>query len=281
MYSSISISLTNRDDIRSVIRHEYENGDVLVVLPTPTVLTPDIRYKMSQEKKRVDLNGDGVLVEFPVIYTHSTFGIRVPGNTEYVRKLKLPYERIKDESALESEDWMKSFDDLSLRKRQREDDSEDESADDEDIFANNLTMCADDSIFQLLSEREEDFMRDRYYEPSYESLVHQGRSNTYDYEEEVMKGYYYNYSIYSEDKKADMVFISPRPSVDRQFVIPLFCMGAEQQYALQGEVTSSGNTGRPDKVNVRRVHHVKLDRYGYWLHKQSNSYIISLLYENV
>ncbi len=93
MYSSISHS--NRDDIRSVIRHEYENGDVLVVLPTPTVLTPDIRYKMSQEEKRVDLNGDGVLVEFPVIYTHSTFGIRVPGNTEYVRKLKLPYERNK------------------------------------------------------------------------------------------------------------------------------------------------------------------------------------------
>jgi hypothetical protein len=235
---------------------------------------------MSQEKKRVDLNGDGVLVEFPVVYTHSTFGIRVPGNTEYVRKLKLPYERIKDESVMESEDWLKSFDDLSLRKRRREEDTYDSEGDDDHDYEGDDEKD-DYSIFQLLSKREEHFMRDRYYEPSYESLVYQGRSNTYDYEEEVMKGYYYNYSVYSEDKKADMVFISPRPSVDRQFVIPLFCMGAEQQYALHGELTSSESSGRTDKQNVRRVHHVKLDRYGYWLHKQSNSYIISLLYENV
>jgi hypothetical protein len=269
------------------LKHNYDDGDVFLSIPTPKVITPDIRYEMRNSVKSVDLQMDGNIVEYPVIFTFSCFGIRVPGDSAFVRKLLEP--KTDKPAEVLKVNWKETFDESSIvsltadasHPPEPEDycdgsDSDgndnDSDSDDNDVHFDEepLRWNCEDSIFEMLTDGEEEVFLTLYHRRTQESLVYDsltGPRIDYDYESDVMEQYYGNYLIRCEDTEANKVFITPATAVYDTLIIPHMCMGAEQEYDKE----------RKCLRYVRRVYHKKLDVYGYWIDKKRNAKIVSQL----
>ena len=274
------------------LKHKYDDGDVFLSIPTPKVITPDIRYEMRNSVKSVDLQMDGNIVEYPVIFTFACFGIRVPGDSAFVRKLLEP--KTDKPSEVLKVKWKETFDESSIVSLTAhashppepedycdESDSDDSSggdsggnsgSDDNDVHFDEepLRWNCEDSIFEMLTDGEEEVFLSLYHRRSQESLVYEsltGPRIDYDYEADVIKQYYGNYLIRCEDTEANKVFITPDTAVYDTLIIPHMCMGAEQEYDKK----------RKCLRYVRRVYHKTLEIYGYWIDKKRNAKIVSHL----
>ena len=274
------------------LKHKYDDGDVFLSIPTPKVITPDIRYEMRNSVKSVDLQMDGNIVEYPVIFTFACFGIRVPGDSAFVRKLLEP--KTDEPAEVLKVKWKETFDESSIVRLtahashppEPEDYCDESDSDDSDRNSNDnnsdsddndvhfdeepLRWNCEDSIFEMLTNGEEEVFLSLYHRRSQESLVYEsltGPRIDYDYEADVIKQYYGNYLIRCEDTEANKVFITPATAVYDTLIIPHMCMGAEQEYDKK----------RKCLRYVRRVYHKTLEIYGYWIDKKRNAKIVSHL----
>lgn len=262
------------------VKEIYSDGDLFMVIETPRIITPDDRYEMRNKPYIVDLNLDGNKHEIPIIYTKGVFGVRIPGECAYAKKLVQPYIQIQDE------DYLLSFDKPTFEDEKMNDNITDKIYNEpdidieSDIVSDNSSYCWDvDEVLDCLDKDEYEQITQLIPNDSDWEFGQNARysiADDYNYGKEVMTVYYSHYGFYSLDKKANKVFISPLPQLPDgrersrifpNFIIPKRCMGAKQE---------KDNT--TDKLTeVYRVYHKKLERFGYWLDIKQNSRLLHLL----
>jgi hypothetical protein len=256
------------------VKEFYSDGDVVIAIKTPQIITPDDRYEMRNKPYIIDLNLDGNKHEIPIIYTKGVFGVRIPGKCAYAKKLIQPYIQIQDE------DYLLSFDKPIFEDEKMNDNTSYNvyNEPDSDIESDNSSYCWDiDEVFDGIDNDEYEQITQLIPDDSDWEFGESTRYYLdYNYGKEVMTGYYSHYGFYSLDKKANKVFISPLPQLPDgrersiifpKFIIPKRCMGAKQE--------KDNTTGK--LTEVYRVYHKKLERFGYWLDIKQNSCLLYLL----
>ena len=265
------------------VKEFYSDGDLFmvrdlfrVVEATPQIITPDFRYEMRNKKYIIDLNLDGNKHEIPIIYTKGMYGVRIPGKCAYAKKLIQPYIQIQDE------DYLLSFDKPTIEDEKMNDNTSYNvyNEPDSDTESDNSSYCWDiDEVFDGIDNDEYEQITELIPDDSdweFGDNTRYSRADDYNYGKEVMTVYYSHYGFYSLDKKANKVFISPLPQLPDgrersiifpKFIIPKRCMGAKQE--------KDNTTGK--LIEVYRVYHKKLERFGYWLDIKQNSRLLHLL----
>lgn len=251
------------------IKHVYDNDDVFLAIPTPNNITPDMRYEMRNSVYSIDLNLDGNEVKFPIIYTHSSFGIRVSSNNKFIDILRNP----KIESInIVDEDWQNTFDKSSVIRLNYDAEYPPTEEDYIDLMEcdgieeDQIRCNCEEAIFTTCTVGEEDEIRRIYPMRSMHSLTIE-KNPFYSYSEDILSNYYKNYTILSKDIKANKVFISLIDKLYDRLIMPHICLGSVKEY----------NNEKQIKLYSRKVFHKRLKKYGYWLDKTINSNILSKL----